>query len=66
MEEKFNGPKSDSTKSQDVYVLQQAVSSRQTVLVVEGKTVSSRLLSPREAARLDGCTRALPDSGKLQ
>jgi DNA (cytosine-5)-methyltransferase 1 len=29
-------------------------SSRQTILVVEGKTVRSRLLSPREAARLMG------------
>ena len=32
-------------------------SSRQTILVVEGDTVCSRLLSPREAARLMG----LPD-----
>jgi DNA (cytosine-5)-methyltransferase 1 len=29
-------------------------SSRQIILVVEGKTVRSRLLSPREAARLMG------------
>ena len=29
-------------------------SSRQTILVVEGRTVRSRLLSPREAARLMG------------
>jgi DNA (cytosine-5)-methyltransferase 1 len=29
-------------------------SSRQTILVVEGKTIRSRLLSPREAARLMG------------
>ena len=29
-------------------------SSRQTILVVEGKTLRSRLLSPREAARLMG------------
>ena len=29
-------------------------SSRQTILVVEGKSVRSRLLSPREAARLMG------------
>jgi DNA (cytosine-5)-methyltransferase 1 len=29
-------------------------SSRQVILVVEGKTVQSRLLSPREAARLMG------------
>jgi DNA (cytosine-5)-methyltransferase 1 len=29
-------------------------SSRQTVLIVEGKQVRSRLLSPREAARLMG------------
>jgi len=29
-------------------------SSRQTILVVEGKTVRSRLLSPREAARMMG------------
>lgn len=36
-------------------------SSRQTILVVEGKEVRSRLLSPREAARLMG----LPDSYKL-
>lgn len=36
-------------------------SSRQTILVVEGKKVHSRLLSPREAARLMG----LPDSYKL-
>lgn len=36
-------------------------SSRQTILVVEGKKVRSRLLSPREAARLMG----LPDSYKL-
>ncbi|MGC1782067.1 MAG: DNA cytosine methyltransferase [Acidobacteriaceae bacterium] len=33
-------------------------SSRQTILIVEGEEVSSRLLSPREAARLMG----LPDS----
>ena len=31
-------------------------SSRQTILVVEGKNVRSRLLSPREAARLMGLT----------
>ncbi len=33
-------------------------SSRQTILVVEGKTVRSRLLSPREAARLMGLSDA--------
>jgi DNA (cytosine-5)-methyltransferase 1 len=32
-------------------------SSRQTIMIVDGKTVRSRLLSPREAARLMG----LPD-----
>lgn len=36
-------------------------SSRQTVMIVDGDTVRSRLLSPREAARLMG----LPDSYKL-
>jgi DNA (cytosine-5)-methyltransferase 1 len=36
-------------------------SSRQTLLIVDGKDVKSRLLSPREAARLMG----LPDSYKL-
>jgi DNA (cytosine-5)-methyltransferase 1 len=36
-------------------------SSRQTVVIVEGKSVRSRLLAPREAARLMG----LPDSYKL-
>lgn len=36
-------------------------SSRQTILVVHGDTIRSRLLSPREAARLMG----LPDSYKL-
>jgi DNA (cytosine-5)-methyltransferase 1 len=36
-------------------------SSRQSILVVEGKVVRSRLLSPREAARLMG----LPDDYKL-
>lgn len=36
-------------------------SSRQTVVIVEGQLVKSRLLSPREAARLMG----LPDSYKL-
>ncbi len=36
-------------------------SSRQTVLVVEGETIRSRLLSPREAARLMG----VPDEYKL-
>ena len=36
-------------------------SSRQTILVVEGERVRSRLLSPREAARLMG----LPDTYKL-
>lgn len=36
-------------------------SSRQTVLVVEGELIRSRLLSPREAARLMG----LPDEYKL-
>jgi DNA (cytosine-5)-methyltransferase 1 len=36
-------------------------SSRQTILVVDASTVRSRLLSPREAARLMG----LPDSYKL-
>lgn len=36
-------------------------SSRQTVLLVDGDTVRSRLLSPREAARLMG----LPDSYRL-
>ena len=36
-------------------------SSRQSILVVEGRRVRSRLLSPREAARLMG----LPDSYRL-
>ena len=36
-------------------------SSRQTIVIVEGASVRSRLLSPREAARLMG----LPDSYKL-
>jgi DNA (cytosine-5)-methyltransferase 1 len=36
-------------------------SSRQTILVVDGENVRSRLLSPREAARLMG----LPDSYRL-
>ena len=36
-------------------------SSRQSIIIVEGKSVRSRLLSPREAARLMG----LPDSYKL-
>ena len=36
-------------------------SSRQTIVIVEGALVRSRLLSPREAARLMG----LPDSYKL-
>ncbi len=36
-------------------------SSRQTIIIVEGKEVSSRLLSPREAARLMG----LPDAYEL-
>ena len=36
-------------------------SSRQTIIVVQGKQVRSRLLSPREAARLMG----LPDSYRL-
>ncbi len=36
-------------------------SSRQTVLIVEGESVRSRLLSPREAARLMG----LPDAYRL-
>jgi len=36
-------------------------SSRQSVIIVEGKSVRSRLLSPREATRLMG----LPDSYKL-
>jgi len=36
-------------------------SSRQTILVIEGRRVRSRLLSPREAARLMG----LPDNYKL-
>jgi len=36
-------------------------SSRQRILVVDGETIRSRLLSPREAARLMG----LPDSYKL-
>lgn len=36
-------------------------SSRQSILIVEGNTVRSRLLSPREAARLMG----LPDTYKL-
>ena len=36
-------------------------SSRQTIMIVEGDVVRSRLLSPREAARLMG----LPDSYKL-
>jgi DNA (cytosine-5)-methyltransferase 1 len=36
-------------------------SSRQTILVVDGRQVRSRLLSPREAARLMG----LPDDYKL-
>ncbi|MFZ1011084.1 MAG: DNA cytosine methyltransferase, partial [Candidatus Sulfotelmatobacter sp.] len=39
----------------------QGGSSRQTVVVVEGRKVRSRLLSPREAARLMG----VPDSFKL-
>jgi DNA (cytosine-5)-methyltransferase 1 len=36
-------------------------SSRQTIMIVDGKTVRSRLLAPREAARLMG----LPDSHRL-
>lgn len=36
-------------------------SSRQTIMVIEGESVRSRLLSPREAARLMG----LPDSYRL-
>lgn len=36
-------------------------SSRQTILIVQGKSVRSRLLSPREAARLMG----LPDDFKI-
>jgi DNA (cytosine-5)-methyltransferase 1 len=36
-------------------------SSRQTIIIVEGKNVRSRLLSPREAARLMG----LPESYRL-
>ncbi len=36
-------------------------SSRQTILIVEGKNVRSRLLSPREAARLMG----LPEGYRL-
>jgi DNA (cytosine-5)-methyltransferase 1 len=36
-------------------------SSRQSIIIVEGKSVRSRLLSPREAARLMG----LPESYKL-
>jgi DNA (cytosine-5)-methyltransferase 1 len=36
-------------------------SSRQSIIIVEGKSVRSRLLSPREATRLMG----LPDSYKL-
>ena len=36
-------------------------SSRQTLLVIEGEEVRSRLLSPREAARLMG----LPESYRL-
>jgi len=35
--------------------------SRQSIIIVEGKSVRSRLLSPREAARLMG----LPESYKL-
>jgi len=35
-------------------------SSRQTVLIAEGKSVSSRLLSPREAARLMGVPERYP------
>ena len=41
-------------------------SSRQTILVVEGKSVRSRLLSPREAARLMGLSDDLPSSRALQ
>ncbi len=36
-------------------------SSRQTILIVEGENIRSRLLSPREAARLMG----LPDNYRL-
>jgi DNA (cytosine-5)-methyltransferase 1 len=36
-------------------------SSRQTIMIVEGDTVRSRLMSPRECARLMG----LPDAYKL-
>ena len=36
-------------------------SSRQTIMIVDGESVRSRLLSPREAARLMG----LPDTYKL-
>jgi DNA (cytosine-5)-methyltransferase 1 len=36
-------------------------SSRQTILIIEGRSIRSRLLSPREAARLMG----LPDTYKL-
>jgi DNA (cytosine-5)-methyltransferase 1 len=39
-------------------------SSRQIIMVVEGKRVRSRLLSPREAARLMGVPDAYPLPGK--
>ena len=40
--------------------------SRQTIVIVEGDAVKSRLLSPREAARSDGIVRRLPAASQLQ
>ena len=41
-------------------------SSRQTIVVVEGRKIRSRLLSPREAARLNGCPGRLPAAEQVQ
>ena len=54
-------PKSVSTTSLGCLRTPSGGSSRQTIMIVEDEQVRSRLLSPREAARLMG----LPDSYEL-
>ena len=49
-----SAPRFASTTSPGVCATPAGGSSRQTILVVEGEKVRSRLLSPREAARLMG------------
>lgn len=61
-----NEPRSALTMWLDACARRAAATIRQTILVVHGESVRSRLLSPREAARLMGLPEELPSAVELQ